>query len=82
MLFRSANVIDLCRRHAIPVYERDFSLFDVYSADEAFVTGTFAGVVPAIEVDGRRIGSGARGPMTLRLQEHYRDLIDAECANA
>jgi branched-chain amino acid aminotransferase len=77
-----ANVIELCRRHAIAVFERDFSLFDVYSADEAFVTGTFAGVVPATEVDGRRIGSGTRGPMTLRLQEHYRDYIDAECTTA
>jgi len=75
-----ANVIDICRQHGIPVYERDFSLFDVYSADEAFVTGTFAGVVPTIEVDGRAIGAGARGPMTARLQAHYRDLIDAECA--
>ena len=75
-----ANVIAVCRQHGIPVFERDFSLFDVYSADEAFVTGTFAGVVPATEVDGRAIGAGIRGPMTVRLQEHYRDLIDAECA--
>ncbi len=75
-----ANVIAICRQHGIPVYERDFSLFDVYSADEAFVTGTFAGVVPAVEVDGRSIGAGIRGPMTAQLQEHYRDFIDAECA--
>ena len=75
-----ANIIDICRQHGIAIYERDFSLFDVYSAHEAFVTGTFAGVVPAIEVDGRAIGTGTRGPMTARLQEHYRDFIDAECA--
>lgn len=75
-----ANVIALCRRHGIPVAERDFSLFDVYSADEAFVTGTFAGVVPAIEVDGRPIGAGTRGPVTARLQDHYRAFVDAECA--
>jgi branched-chain amino acid aminotransferase len=75
-----ANVIELCRRHGIPVYERDFSLFDVYSAEEAFVTGTFAGVVPAVEVDGRRIGAGERGPVTERLQKHYLEFIDAESA--
>ncbi len=75
-----ANVIAVCEQHGIPVYQRDFSLFDVYSADEAFVTGTFAGVVPAVEVDGRGIGAGDRGPVTERLQEHYRDFIDAEAA--
>lgn len=75
-----ANVISLCRRHAIPVHERDFSLFEVYSAEEAFVTGTFAGVVPAVEVDGRRIGAGKRGPVTAQLQEHYVDFIDAQSA--
>ena len=75
-----ANVIDICRQQGIPVMQRDFSLFDVYSADEAFVTGTFAGVVPVIDVDGRTVGAGSRGSMTARLQEHYRDFIDAECA--
>ena len=75
-----ANVIDICRQHGIPVLQRNFSLFDVYSADEAFVTGTFAGVVPVIDVDGRTVGTGGRGSMTARLQEHYRDFIDAECA--
>jgi branched-chain amino acid aminotransferase len=77
-----ANIIALCQQHGTPVFERDFSLFDVYSADEAFVTGTFAGVVPVVEVDGRRIGTGTRGPTTMRLQEHYRDFIDAECSAA
>jgi branched-chain amino acid aminotransferase len=77
-----AKIIAVCRRHGIPVFERDFSLFDVYSANEAFVTGTFAGIVPAVEVDGRRIGAGTRGPLTTRLQEHYREFIDAECSAA
>jgi branched-chain amino acid aminotransferase len=75
-----ANVIEICRQHGIAAFERDFSLFDVYSASEAFVTGTFAGVVPVIEVDGRSIGGGTRGSVTARLQDHYRDFIDAECA--
>jgi branched-chain amino acid aminotransferase len=73
-----ANVIALCRESGIPVAERDFSLTDVYGADEAFVTGTFAGVVPATEVDGRSIGSGARGPMVERLQGLYRALCDRQ----
>ncbi|MDZ7786700.1 MAG: hypothetical protein U5K73_00730 [Halofilum sp. (in: g-proteobacteria)] len=48
--------------------EKDFSLTEVYGADEAFVTGTFAGVIPAIVIDGRTIGDGGRGPVTARLQ--------------
>ncbi|MGB5484146.1 aminotransferase class IV, partial [Parasphingorhabdus sp.] len=48
-----ANVIRICRENDIPVFEKNFSLTDVYGGDEAFVTGTFAGVVPATEVDGR-----------------------------
>jgi branched-chain amino acid aminotransferase len=74
-----ANVLALCRRHAIPAEERDFSLTEVYGADEAFVTGTFAGVVPAVEVDGRPIGDGTRGPTTRRLQELYAALLDETC---
>ncbi|MEM8696744.1 MAG: aminotransferase class IV [Pseudomonadota bacterium] len=64
------TVIDLCREAEIPVFEKNFSLTDVYGADEAFVTGTFAGVVPAIEVDGRMLTEG-RGPMVERLQQLY-----------
>ncbi len=74
-----ANVIELCREAGIPARERDFSLTEVYGADEAFVTGTFAGVVPAVEVDGRRIGDGRRGPLTERLQKLYGELLEREC---
>lgn len=73
------NVIELCRGNAIPVYEKDFSLTDVYGAGEAFVTGTFAGITPVVEVDGRAIGEGGRGSMTNRLDELYAALIEAEC---
>ena len=55
------NIIDLCKGHGIPVYEKNFSLTDVYGAEEAFVTGTFAGVAPVVEVDGRTMGDGQRG---------------------
>ncbi|MCL4674272.1 MAG: aminotransferase class IV [Sphingomonadaceae bacterium] len=73
-----ANVIAICREQGIPVFEKNFSLTDVYGADEAFVTGTFAGVVPVTEVDGRKLTEG-RGPMVERLQGHYRDLMDRDC---
>ena len=76
-----ANVIRVCREQGIPAFEKDFSLTDVYGADEAFVTGTFAGVVPVREVDGRTIGSGARGPMAERLQRDYHDLLLSESEN-
>ena len=73
------NIIDLCKANDIPVAERIFSLTDVYGAEEAFVTGTFAGVAPVGEIDGRQIGSGQRGPVTERLQQLYLDHLDAEC---
>ncbi len=74
------NVIALCERNAIPVEQKNFSLTDVYGADEAFVTGTFAGLVPVREIDGREIGRGKRGPMVERLQRLYADLLAQECA--
>ncbi len=70
-------ILDLCRAAGIPVFEKNFTLSQVYSAGEAFTTGTFAGLVPVIEVDGRRI-SDARGPMVERLQALYRETIAAQ----
>ena len=72
------NIIALCLSNAIPVYEKSFSLTDVYGAEEAFVTGTFAGVAPVVEVDGRTLGDGQRGAMVEKLQKLYLKLIDAE----
>jgi branched-chain amino acid aminotransferase len=72
------NVIRLCRDNAIPVYEKDFSLTDVYGAEEAFVTGTFAGLVPVTEIDGRWQSDGKRGPMVQRLQQLYMQLVKQE----
>lgn len=69
-----ANVVALCRDNGIPVFEKSFSLTDAYGADEAFVTGTFAGVVPVHAIDGRHIRDG-RGPMVERLQGLYRALV-------
>ena len=76
-----ANVIRICREAGIPVFEKNFSLIDVYGADEAFVTGTFAGLVPVREIDGRAISDG-RGPIVERLQKLYKMLVEADVAAA
>jgi branched-chain amino acid aminotransferase len=76
-----AKVIEICRANGIPVFEKNFSLTDVYGADEAFVTGTFAGIVPVREVDGRHLTDG-RGPMVERLQQLYRALVEEDVAKA
>ena len=72
------NIIRVCNEMGIPCYEKDFSLFDVYGADEAFVTGTFGGVTPVTEIDGRQIGAGNYGPMAKRLSQLYHELIERE----
>ena len=74
------KIIDLCRANDIPVFERNYSLFDTYGADEAFLTGTFGAQTPVAEIDGKPIGNekGA-GPMTQRLQALYKKLITKEC---
>lgn len=74
-------VLELCREAGIPCRERNFSLTDVYGAEEAFVTGTFAGLVPVTEIDGRIQGSGQRGPMVERLQSLYQARLAQECAS-
>ena len=76
------NIIAVCRDNGIPVFEKQFSLYDVYGADEAFVTGTFAGLAPVREIDGRVVChpfEGARewrgiGPVSQRISALYKDL--------
>jgi len=68
-------VLELCEKLGIVAREKNFSLTDVYGADEAFVTGTFAGLVPVVDIDGREIGAGVRGDMVVRLQEAYKALV-------
>ena len=58
------------------MFERNFHVEDCYSADEAFVTGTFAGVIPVVEIDEHRISAGKRGELTKRLQNIYKIDID------
>ena len=69
------KVIDLCRAEGIPVFERNYSLVDTYSADEAFLTGTFGAQTPVFEFDGRQIGAWLAGPVFLRLRAAYKALI-------
>jgi len=75
------KIIDLCRANGIPVFEKNYSLLEAYSADEAFLTGTFGAQTPVAEIDGKPIGdhTGA-GPMTRRLQGLYKNLIEMHIA--
>ncbi len=76
-----ANVLRVSRRAGLPTYERNFSLTDVYGADEAFVTGTFAGLVPVREVDGRAIGSApGERPVMHQLRRLYQEMVEADVA--
>ncbi len=75
------NIIRVARENKVPCFEKNFSLFDVYGADEAFVTGTFGGVTPVTKIDGRVIGNGEFGPVSQRLQKHYEELIKSEVNN-
>jgi branched-chain amino acid aminotransferase len=72
-----AKVIMLARANGIGVRERNYSLVDVYSADEMFLTGTFGAQTPVAEVDGRAIGQGGMGPVTERIRGLYKALVGA-----
>ncbi len=80
-----ATMIRLCRDLDIPVYEKSFSLYDVYGSDEAFVTGSFAGLTPVRIIDGRPVRnplckdewSGA-GPISMKLSAAYKTLAKKE----
>ena len=69
------KVIELCRANDIPVFEKNFTLAQTYSADEAFLTGTFGAQTPVGEIDGRRIGAGGIGPVTARIRELYKAMV-------
>ena len=73
------KVIDLCRAEGIPVFEKNYSLYEAYGADEAFLTGTFGAQTPVAEIDGRPVGNGDR-PVTARIQSIYKELIAADVA--
>ncbi|TKH46575.1 branched-chain-amino-acid transaminase [Paenibacillus terrae] len=71
-------IIDLCAELGYALKEQPFTLHDVYVADEVFFTGTAAEVIAAYEVDGRTIGSGVAGPVTLELLAEFRKIVDQD----
>lgn len=75
------KVIEACHRNQINCHQKNFSLFDVYGADEAFVTGTFGGLTPVTKIDGRTIGDLGAHEMTFRLSQLYKELIEEAVAH-
>lgn len=74
-----AIVLEQARLAGIETHEAPFSLTDVYAASEAFVTGTFGGITPVREIDGRTIGEGTGlGPVSARLADLYRSAVEAD----
>ena len=71
-------IIEIARNNGMKAFEKPFSLTDVYSANEAFVTGTFGGLTPVTQVDGRKIADGRIGNTTLLLQGLYKEAVYAE----
>lgn len=65
------SIIKLCKQYDIPVHEKNFLVEDAHTADEIFVTGTFAGVIPVVSVDEIIVGDGMRGKITKNLQDWY-----------
>jgi branched-chain amino acid aminotransferase len=74
-----AKVIELCRKDGIPVFEKNYSLYEAYSADESFLTGTFGAQTPVASIDGKRIGDGSR-PITARIQGLYKQAVAEDVA--
>jgi len=74
-----ARVIDLCRDNGIPVFEKNYSLYEAYSADEAFLTGTFGAQTPVASIDGKVIGSGEL-PVTQHIRALYKQAIAQDIA--
>lgn len=72
------KIIEICEMNNIPCLQKNFSLFDVYGADEAFVTGSFGGLTPVTEIDGRIISESTPGNMTGKLQILYQKAIEDE----
>ena len=71
-------IIEIARNNGMKAFEKPFSLTDVYSANEAFVTGTFGGLTPVTQVDGRKIADGRIGKTTMLLQDLYKEVVNAE----
>lgn len=74
------NVIRLCHDHGIPIRQGNFTLEDAWGAQEAFVTGTFGGLTPVREIDGRRLTAALPGLLTQRLRGLYDALKDSQAS--
>ena len=72
-----STVIDLCKHNDVPVFEKNFTIEEVHTADEVFVTGTFAGIIPVTSVDDVLFNNGSRGELTLFLQKLYRKHLES-----
>ena len=72
------KVVELCRDNNIPVFEKNYSLYEAYSADEAFLSGTFGAQTPVAEIDGKQIGDGRAGPVTHKIRSLYKALVEKE----
>jgi len=70
------KVIDVCRDAGIAVFEKNYSLYEAYAADEAFLTGTFGAQTPVYSIDGKQIGKGETGPVTKKLRALYKMLVE------
>ena len=73
------KVIELCKNNNIPVFEKNFSLVDVYSSQEAFITGTLGSLTQVLNIDGRSIGDANKGwPISEKLRELYKNLLNVQ----
>ena len=70
-----SKVIEICKDVGIPVLEKNFSLFETYAAEEAFLTGTFGGITQVSSIDGHKIGLGEEGVVVSKLRNHYEAMI-------
>ena len=70
------KIIIACKSLGVPIFEKNFSLLESYSADEAFLTGTFGGVVQVSSIDGHKIGNGGEGKILVKLKKFYEAMIE------
>ena len=69
-----STILDIAKELNVPLREADMTRYDVWTADECFLTGTAAEVIPVVKVDSRKIGTGVPGPLTRDLIERFRKL--------
>ena len=75
------TIIDICKNIGIPVYEKEFTIYNVYSADECFLTGSAAEIIAVTNVDSRNIGDGQEGKITEKLRNEFQKIKNKEGIN-